>query len=94
MTCCPICFQDKLKHVLITATQHLDYNYKAYQHKVNAHNRAVNNLIEEYILEESGLNTIPEQYRDKVGRYAYDVSHSSGHYEVYQTLCELVKIFN
>jgi len=59
----------------------------------NAHNRAVEKLIEDYIIEESGLNTIPSQYRNKVYDYAYDQSHSNGYYEVYQTLIELCKIF-
>jgi hypothetical protein len=68
--------------------------YKELQAKVNAHNQKVKNLVEEYIWEESGLNTIPSQYRSKVAYYAYDQSHSCGYYEVYQTLCSLVNIFN
>jgi len=50
-------------------------------------------IIIDYIKEESGLNQIPEQYRDKVYRKAYEDGHSSGHYEVYQKLVELVEIF-
>lgn len=50
-------------------------------------------LLEEKIKDYSGLNDIPEQYRDKVYRYAYSQGHSSGYVEVYQYLCDLVDIF-
>ena len=68
--------------------------YKELLTKVSTHNQAVEKLAEDYIIEESGLNNIPSQYRSKVLHYAYDQSHSSGYYEVYQTLCNLVDIFN
>lgn len=67
--------------------------YMEVQAKVNTHNRKVGHLVEEFIFEESRLNTIPVQYRSKVARYAYDQSHSSSYYEIYQTLCSLVNIF-
>lgn len=57
------------------------------------HNRKVNELIETLIREESGLNLIPEQYRDKVYAYAWQTGHSSGYSEVYNHLSELVDIF-
>lgn len=52
------------------------------------------NLLEEKIKEDSGLNDIPEQYRNKVYSYAYREGHSSGMGEVYNYLIELVEIFN
>lgn len=67
--------------------------YMEVRAKVNTHNRKVGHLVEEFIFEESRLNTIPVQYRSKVARYAYDQSHSSSYYEIYQTLCSLVNIF-
>lgn len=54
----------------------------------------INDVIIEYIKSESGLGKVPEQYRDKLYRIAYERGHSSGFYEVYQELCELVDIFN
>ena len=57
------------------------------------HNRKVYQLIENLIREESGLNFIPEQYRDKVYSHALQSGHSSGYSEVYNHLCELVDIF-
>ena len=50
-------------------------------------------LLEEKIKEDSGLNDIPKQYRDKVYSYAYELGHSSGYGEVYHYLCNLVNIF-
>ena len=50
-------------------------------------------LKEEIIREESGLNKIPEQYRDKVYDVAYRSGHSSGYLEVYNKLVDLVEIF-
>jgi hypothetical protein len=57
------------------------------------HNRKVYALIENLIREESGLNFIPEQYRDRVYAHAWQTGHSSGYSEVYNHLCELVDIF-
>lgn len=50
-------------------------------------------IIVEFIKEKSGLNTIPEKYREKVYRFAYENGHSSGYTEVYYYLQELVEIF-
>ena len=58
-------------------------------------------LVKEYIYEEiatfikgqAGLNTIPEQYREKVWNRAYAEGHSDGYYEVYLKLETLVDIF-
>ena len=55
---------------------------------------AIENVIVEFIKEMSGLNDIPEQYRDKVYSKAYEYGHSSGLSEVYNTLLDLVEIFN
>ena len=60
---------------------------------ISKHNREVDKLIENYIAEVSGLNTIPEQYRNKVWQKAWQIGHSSGYYEVYHCLCDLIDIF-
>jgi len=59
----------------------------------NLEQQRLNSLIEEFIKDQSGLNNIPEKYRDKVYNYAYSKSHSNGYYEVYLTLGDLVDIF-
>lgn len=51
-------------------------------------------ILEDKVREDSGLNDIPEQYRDKVFRYAWSERHFSGYYEVYNRLCDLTDIFN
>ena len=51
-------------------------------------------LLEEKIKDDSGLNSIPEQYRDKVYSYAYQQGHGSGYGEVYNYLLGLVEIFD
>lgn len=51
-------------------------------------------ILDDIIREDSGLNDIPEQYRDKVYSYAWERGHSSGYSEVYNCLCDLVEIFN
>jgi hypothetical protein len=51
-------------------------------------------LLEYKIKEDSGLNNIPEQYRDKVYSYAYQQGHGSGYGEVYNYLLDLVEIFD
>ncbi len=50
-------------------------------------------LLVEKVKEDSGLNDIPEQYRDKVYSYAYEQGHGSGYSEVYHYLHNLVEIF-
>ena len=74
-----------------------------YEEKMVAHRKVkeeynlasseVDGIIVEYIKEVSGLNRIPEQYRDKLYRKAYEDGHSSVYHEVYLELVELVEIF-
>lgn len=54
----------------------------------------ISKIIEEFIKEESGLNTIPEQYRAKVYNRAWEEGHSYGYGEVYIHLINLVDIFD
>lgn len=46
--------------------------------------------IREYIDKESGLNDIPEKYRDKVRSYAWERGHSGGYGEYYNVLCGIL----
>ena len=62
--------------------------------KANIHNMRVDALIHSLICEKSGLYSIPHQYQNKVFSYAWSKWHSSGHYEVYQELVNLVEIFD
>jgi hypothetical protein len=54
----------------------------------------VYSLLTIKLKEDSGLNTIPEQYRDKVYAYAYEQGHSSGMSEVSIYLERLLQIFD
>ncbi len=67
--------------------------YKAAMDEIRAHNGKVNQLIEDFIKSESGLNDIPEQYRAGIWRKAWEDGHSSGYSEVYSQLLDLVEIF-
>ena len=60
----------------------------------NKHVNEINDIINEFIKIESGLNEIPEQYQDKVYNKAYEDCHGNGMYSVYLELCSLVEIFN
>ena len=50
-------------------------------------------ILAEYMKELSGLNDIPEQYRNKVYCYAWSEYHSNGLSEIYNHLLDLVDIF-
>lgn len=67
--------------------------YKLEHLRVRDFNMEVENEIESFIKDISGLNDIPEKSRDKVWYKAYQDGHSSGIYSVYQELCELVELF-
>jgi len=54
----------------------------------------IETVLQEFICEEVGLNTIPEQYRKKVFSHAWESGHSSGWPEVYLHLQSLIEIFN
>ena len=60
---------------------------------VQKYNNEVDEVIVNFIKDESGLFTIPEQYQDKVYSLAYSDGHSDGFYSVYQRLRALVEIF-
>lgn len=55
----------------------------------------INFLKEELIKQESGLNALPisDKQKSKVYSKAWDAGHSSGYYEVYIELIELVELF-
>lgn len=55
---------------------------------------AIEGKIKDLIKESAGLNSIPEQYRDKAWAKAWENGHSSGFYDVYLELCDLVDIFS
>jgi hypothetical protein len=70
-----------------------DAKYKEFMAERSKESNRIHQLTEELIREESGLNDIPEQYRDKTYSYAYNQSHGFGMQEVYHTLLDLVEIF-
>jgi hypothetical protein len=53
----------------------------------------IEHMVADLIKSESGLDSIPEKYRDKIWSIAWEEGHSSGYHEVYQWLCKLVEIF-
>ena len=53
----------------------------------------INATIEVLIKVQAGLEKVPEKSRSKVWSKAYQDGHSSGYYQVYQELCELVELF-
>ena len=53
---------------------------------------AIDNAVEEFIKEESGLLDLPEDKRNKVWAKAYEDRHGSGFLEVYHELCDLVDL--
>ena len=55
---------------------------------------SINSVIVDYIKDMASLDTVPEQYREKVYAYAWDNGHSDGYYEVYLKLESLVDIFH
>lgn len=50
-------------------------------------------ILETYIKDEACLHTIPYQYREKVFEIARKKCKSSGYFEVFNFLCELIEIF-
>jgi hypothetical protein len=67
--------------------------YKFVETYIDKYNRELNNILEKYIKEISGLNTIPEDKRSKVWSLAWERGHSDGYGEVYNNLESLVELF-
>ena len=81
----------------VEALKQYDIEKAEYEVELTAYNKvkyAINDVIEEFIKDESGLYTIPPQYQDKVWSKAWSDGHSDGYYYVYNHLIELVDIFN
>lgn len=66
-----------------------DGEKKTYQKKVNE----IDAILEEFIKDQAGLNTIPEQYRANVWSKAWSDGHSGGYGDVYNELSNLIDIF-
>lgn len=69
-------------------------DYKIEKEIFHKNRSKIDAVIVEFIKEESGLNTIPEVYRDNVYSKAYEDGHSCGYYEVYLKLNSLLEIFD
>lgn len=65
--------------------------YEAACKEVRLHNNTVGQLIDEYIINESGLNSIPKQYRQKV--FSYASRDADNRYDVFCHLENLIDIF-
>lgn len=79
------------------ALEEYEKNLESYKIDIEIYKKReneINLVITEFIKEMSGLNTIPEQYRDKVYAKAYSDAHSYGYDSVYIELLDLVEIFN
>ena len=82
--------------VLAYATALAEYEtskatYEEFCKEVRRHNNAVDQLIDEYIIDVSGLNDIPKQYRQKV--FAYACMDAENRYDVFCRLEKLIDIF-
>jgi len=80
--------------VLLEQYEKDDTEYKTQKDLWTTNKRKVNDVIEQFIKNQAGLDTVPEQYREKISAKAYADGHSNGYYEVFQHLCSLVDIFN
>jgi len=60
---------------------------------VAEHNLKVQSLLKEFICSQANIRLVPEQYREKVWNHAWVEGHSSGWYDVYLILLQLVEIF-
>ena len=67
--------------------------YRELRVEYAAHNFAIEQEVEARIKEETGFNSIPEQYQAKVWSYAWREGHSSGYSEVSNILRDLISIF-
>lgn len=77
--------------------QHYEKAYEEYKKEKESwvtNQRVINKIIEQYIKDQSGIDSIPEQYRDKLYSKAYEDGHSNGYYEVYLKLISLIEIFD
>lgn len=80
-----------------TFTSRLDPKYTnvEYNKKVDEYmneNKQVDSIIEEYLKQISGFNTLPEDKKSKVWTKAYESGHSNGYGRIYQELLELVDL--
>lgn len=82
-------YQKNLQHF-----EKLYDNYKLEKEQYNTNRSKIESVIVEYIKDVAGLDTIPEQYREKVYSKAYEDGHSSGYYEVFLKLISLLEIFD
>ena len=64
-----------------------------YELLLKEHNKKINHtcdIIQQFIKKSARLDLVPVQYQNKLYQYAYREGHSSGYYEVYQILSEII----
>ena len=72
----------------------LEYNYAELKNSYLKMKILYNEILTELVKDSADLQSVPEQYRDKVYSKAYQMGHSSGLMEVHKYLVDLVEIFN
>lgn len=68
--------------------------YKKTNQEYTQEKNDIEGIVIDFIKDAAGLDTVPEQYRNKVYSKAYDYGHSDGLYEVYLKLESLIEIFD
>lgn len=88
-------YLEQVKNYAIAAEKYVE-EQKLYAERKKTYTEWNNDSFEikkEFIWKEAGMNTVPEQYREKVWSFAWREGHSNGFSEVYCYLCDLVDIF-
>jgi len=60
--------------------------------EIRKYNQEISNLIIDFIKDQSGLKDLPEIKQNKVWSKAYEEGRSSGYYEVYNELVDLIEL--
>ena len=81
-------YADKLEQWELATT-----DYKEAHNEYLAVRKEVDAILDEYIKHQANFDAVPDHYKEKVWRKAYQDGHSGGHSEIFNCLCDLVGIF-
>jgi hypothetical protein len=83
-----------LKYAELLKNWEIDFeNYSNSLKMYNETRSKVNQLLKEFIMDQVGIEVVPEKYREKLYSKAIEYSNSYDHYEIYTNLNNLIEIF-
>jgi hypothetical protein len=86
--------KEVLEYAELLKNWEVDFENYSNQYEIYNDNRSkVNELLKDFIMDQAGIEIVPEKYREKIYSKAIENSNSLDHFEIYTNIYNLIEIF-